>query len=335
MTWENEEVIGKQRQGDQVFECQPGLHSVGSQPELHDEILSLKESVRKKNRRTQWRTRKGPGESGACLETHITLAVETVSFTYCLENNSRLLPCSQNVVALIAQAAQILECRMETGNMGKCYPCPRNWLWNFFTCSCSYYDIYPVCRTKFLQVSSGKMAVIWQMSKQKNKTRYVYTSHKSLKNALIHPTDGSENIHGRQMGFCMPKEFKPWKTIREESPKLPGEARVGRVTMMWSISRTIQTTARRGTSSSGTICTTNKSLKLPDLLVDPQSSMKSQWLDTEEGLICNRLVTTALCAMWRTCCLNWARWQSLATWHSTHLFLCHGLRRHQFCRSNI
>lgn len=167
-----------------------------------------------------------------------------MSFTYRLEKNSRVLLCSQNVAALRAQAAQILECRMETGNMGKCYPCPRNWLWNFFTCSCSYYDIYPVCCTKFLQVSSGKMAVIWQMSKQKNKTRNVYTSHKSLKNALIHPTDGSKNIRGRQTGFCMPKEFKPWKTIREESSKLPGEAHVGRVTMMWSISRTIQTTVR-------------------------------------------------------------------------------------------
>lgn len=148
--------------------------------------------------------------------------------------------------------------------MGKSCPRPRNWLWALLTCSCSYCDIYPVCSTKFLQVSSGKMAVVWQTSKQKNKTRNVYMSHKSLKNALIHPTDGSENIHGRQMEF------------REESPKLPVEARVGQVTMMWSISRTFQTTARRGTYFSGTICTTNKGLKLPDLLADPRSSMKSQ-----------------------------------------------------------
>lgn len=139
-----------------------------------------------------------------------------------------------------------------------------------------YCDIYPVNCTKFLQVSSGKMTVVWQTSKQKNKTRNVYMSHQSLKNTLIHPTDGSENIHGRQMEFCMPKDFKPWKTIREESPKLPGEARVGRVTMMWSISRTVQTTVKRGTYFSGTICTTNKDLKLPDLLADPRSSMKSQ-----------------------------------------------------------
>lgn len=88
-------------------------------------------------------------------------------------------------------------------------PAPRNWLWALFMCSCSYCDIYPVCSTKFLQVSSGKMAVKWQTSKQKSKTRNVYMSHKSLKNALVHPTDGSENTHGRQMEFCMPKEFKP------------------------------------------------------------------------------------------------------------------------------
>jgi hypothetical protein len=136
----------------------------------------------------------------------------------------------------------------------------------------------------------GKLQLFsWPLNRT-NKTRNVYKSYE-----LVHPIDWYREYPREIKGIpVFPPKYKPWRNMVEENPNLPGEACVGGVTMIKRISKTVQTTVRRGACFPGTIYTTNKSHAAWTACAPTESSVRWQGKDTKEGLGCGRLVTMSL-----------------------------------------